>query len=163
MKSGSTKYDELFVQRCIGLIDILSVVPSLRLTANFIFQKCQTIMPRYYTIASSSAAFPEDLAIAISLSRYEVSLPEGKFMRDGLVSGYLEDVFNRVQAGGAEALAAETSMCFVKESNFVMPATHNIPIVMVGPGTGVVPFIGFMQERKKAVETAAAAADAASS
>lgn len=43
-------------------------------------------------------------------------------------------------------------MCFVKSSNFDMPATHDVPMIMVGPGTGVVPFIGFMQEREKALE-----------
>ena len=105
-------------------------------------------MPRYYTIASSSLAHPEDLTIAISLSRYEVSLPDGKTMRDGLVSGYLEDIAKEWEATGGKVEAS--TLCFVKESNFVMPVSHDIPIVMVGPGTGLVPFIGFMQEREKA-------------
>lgn len=52
-------------------------------------------MPRYYTIASSSAAYPEDLVVAVSLSRYEVTLPDGVVTRDGLVSGYLEEIFKR--------------------------------------------------------------------
>ena len=43
-------------------------------------------------------------------------------------------------------------MCFVKNSNFDMPATHDVPMIMVGPGTGVVPYIGFIQERQKAKE-----------
>ena len=41
-------------------------------------------------------------------------------------------------------------MTFVKNSNFDMPETHDVPMIMVGPGTGVVPFIGFMQERTTA-------------
>lgn len=151
VKNKSTKYDELFKQNNLGLLDILSVVPSLRLTPDFIFQKCDLIMPRYYTIASSSLAYPEDLTIAISLSRYEVTLPDTgeKLIRDGLVSGYLEQIHKSHLAAGGNGPIPDTTMCFVKDSNFVMPATHDVPILMVGPGTGVVPFIGFMQEREK--------------
>ena len=99
-------------------------------------------MPRYYTIASSSLAHPEDLTIAISLSRYQVNLPEGAQTRDGLVSGYLEDIANEWLA--KDGKMEVSTLCFVKESNFVMPNSHDVPILMVGPGTGLVPFIGFM-------------------
>ena len=103
MKNGSTLYEELFIKRQVGLIDIQTIVPSLRMKPNFIFQKCSTIMPRYYTIASSSLAHPEDLSIAISLSRYEVTLGDGsKVMREGLVSGYLEDIEKQWLANGGE-------------------------------------------------------------
>ena len=121
VKNGSTLYEELFIKRQVGLIDIQTIVPSLRMKPNFIFQKCSTIMPRYYTIASSSLAHPEDLSIAISLSRYEVTLGDGsKVMRDGLVSGYLEDIEKQWLANGGEPVPTQV-MCFVKDSNFVMP------------------------------------------
>ena len=103
-------------------------------------------MPRYYTIASSSIVQPTELMIAISLSRIEVELPDGKVTRDGLVSGYLEEILKNHQAGAPITIS---SMCFVKDSNFEMPFSTSIPMIMVGPGTGVVPFIGFMQEREK--------------
>jgi len=89
-KLGSKKYDEVLIKNNVGLIDLLEVFPSVTLKLEFIMQKCTTIMPRYYTIASSGLAHPKDLAIAISLTRIEMS--DGS-IRDGLTSGYYDDIF----------------------------------------------------------------------
>ena len=143
-KNGSKSYDEVFIKKQLGLIDMKKLLPSLQLTPDVLFQKCQLIMPRYYTIASSSAMHPEDLHIAISLSTIETQINDEKIDREGLVSRYLNDLWKRWQAGDKVAVS---SRCFVKDSNFTMPASPETPMIMVGPGTGVVPFIGFMQER----------------
>lgn len=61
-------------------------------------------MPRYYTIASSSIVHPNELMIAISLSRFEVELPDGKVIRDGLVSGYFEEILKNHHEGAPIAI-----------------------------------------------------------
>jgi len=37
---------------------------------------------------------------------------------------------------------------FVKDSMFHIPTDMSTPLVMVGPGTGVVPFIGIIEDRE---------------
>ncbi len=106
-------------------------------------------MPRYYTIASSNTMHPEDLHIAISLSAFETKVGGETIKREGLVSRYVNDLWKQWSAGNKLVVS---SKCFVKDSNFTMPASKDTPMIMVGPGTGVVPFIGFMQERVKARE-----------
>ena len=113
-------------------------------------------MPRYYTIASSSSMYPNELHIAISLSAYDVTVNGSSKKREGLVSGYLNDLWKQWKAGNTQL--SIKSKGFVKESLFEMPASAETPMIMIGPGTGVVPFIGFMQERqmtKKADKDAA--------
>jgi len=47
-------------------------------------------MPRYYTIASSSKMFPDDLKIGVSLTTAQLSNGKTKM---GLTSKFLDDIF----------------------------------------------------------------------
>ena len=87
-------------------------------------------MPRYYTIASSALVHPNEISIAISLSKFDA--PDGS-NRFGLTSGYLKNI--------KESGKDEIAKIFVKDSNFDM--RNDVPLLMVGPGTGIVPFIAF--------------------
>ena len=114
-----------------GLLHVLTeLFPSCSPPLEAFLQLSQKIMPRYYTIASSSVFDPTKIRIAISLTEDE------KFT--GLTSQFLKNVHDKREDG----------MCniFVKDSMFEMPKSYDTPMIMVGPGTGVVPFIGFLEE-----------------
>lgn len=127
------QFNEKFVAQNVGLIDLVQMYKSLNLSFEFLIQKCDTIMPRYYTIASSAIVSPHQIKIAISLSTF--TTVDGT-KRYGLTSAYLKALNN----GQGEA------QIFIKDSNFDM--NNNVPLLMVGPGTGIVPFIAFAEERE---------------
>jgi sulfite reductase alpha subunit-like flavoprotein/nitric oxide synthase oxygenase domain/subunit/hemoglobin-like flavoprotein len=84
--------------------------------------------PRLYSIASSNLVSPTTVEICVGLLAADGHL--------GLASGYLTSM----KAGSP--LWARCS-----ESSFVLPESPSSPIVMVGAGTGIAPFLGFVQER----------------
>jgi sulfite reductase alpha subunit-like flavoprotein len=59
----------------------------------------------------------------------------------GITSKYINDIFGSIQDFSIEKV---TNKIFIKDSQFLQPDDVKVPIIMVGPGTGVVPFIGFM-------------------
>lgn len=93
------------------------------------------LQPRLYSISSSPLADPHRVALTVSVVRYENL--HGR-ARGGVCSPFLAD------AGPDTRVPV-----FVQRSpHFRPPADASLPMVMVGPGTGVAPFVGFLEERR---------------
>jgi sulfite reductase (NADPH) flavoprotein alpha-component len=115
------------------VLDLLEAAPH-RLTEEQLLSLLRPLAPRYYSIASSRKAVPEEAHLLVAAVRYEAL---GR-ARSGLAS---VDVAERRKAG-------DRLRVFLKPNpHFRLPADPERPIVMIGPGTGVAPFRAFMQER----------------
>ncbi|WP_033283918.1 bifunctional nitrate reductase/sulfite reductase flavoprotein subunit alpha [Streptomyces sp. NRRL F-525] len=93
------------------------------------------LQPRLYSISSSPLVDPHSVSLTVSVVRYE-SL-NGR-PRGGVCSPFLAD---------AEA-GTEVPVFVQRSPHFRPPADPATPMVMVGPGTGVAPFVGFLHERR---------------
>ncbi|SRX82693.1 putative nitrate/sulfite reductase [Amycolicicoccus subflavus DQS3-9A1] [Mycolicibacterium parafortuitum] len=93
------------------------------------------LTPRQYSISSSPLVSPHEVQLTMSVVRYRGA--DGT-ARGGVASTYLAD------------RPANTPVpVFVQRSpHFRPPAESHTPMIMVGPGTGVAPFRGFLQERR---------------
>ena len=91
---------------------------------------------RLYSISSSLAACPNSVHLTVATVQYESF---GR-MRQGVASGWM--------AGRVDE--STPIPCFITPNNkFRLPAPdQDVPIIMVGPGTGVAPFRAFVQERR---------------
>ncbi len=115
------------------VIDLLEAAPH-RLTAEQLTSLLRPLPPRYYSVASSLKAAPDEAHLLVAAVRYET---HGR-ARNGVAS---VDIADRRKAG-------ERMKVFVKPNqHFRLPADPERPIIMIGPGTGVAPFRAFMQER----------------
>jgi sulfite reductase (NADPH) flavoprotein alpha-component len=91
------------------------------------------LTPRSYSISSSPLVSPHEVQLTVSVLRYR-SVRGGD--RGGVSSTFLAD-----RASHAEV--------FLQPSpHFRPPEDGATPMIMVGPGTGIAPFRGFLQERR---------------
>ena len=94
------------------------------------------LQPRLYSISSSPRAHPDEVHLTVGAVRYEAA----NRRRKGVCSTFLAD----------RCAAGETTVpVFVHaNSNFRLPADGSVPVIMVGPGTGIAPFRAFLEERR---------------
>eukprot|EP01062_Namystynia_karyoxenos_P027986 TRINITY_DN212_c0_g2_i1.p1 TRINITY_DN212_c0_g2~~TRINITY_DN212_c0_g2_i1.p1 ORF type:complete len:724 (+),score=257.53 TRINITY_DN212_c0_g2_i1:98-2173(+) len=106
----------------------LALFPSTRVPLDFFMETMPRTQPRWYSIASDSAAAEQKGSIHIC-----VALTPG-----GLASTFLHSTPE-----------GESVPCFVRKSTFHLPPRDKKrPLVMIGPGTGVAPLVGFLHRRR---------------
>ncbi|MFF8194849.1 molybdopterin-dependent oxidoreductase [Streptomyces bobili] len=93
------------------------------------------LQPRLYSISSSPLTDPHLVSLTVSVVRYENLAGRP---RQGVCSPFLAD------AGPG----TEVPVHVQRSPHFRPPADPATPMVMVGPGTGVAPFVGFLEERR---------------
>ena len=116
------------------IIDLLETAPG-SLTAEQLTALLRPLPPRYYSIASSRRAAGEEAHLLVAGLRYTSHGRE----RAGVAS---VDITARHREG-------DKLKVFLRPNPyFRLPADQHRPVIMVGPGTGLAPFRGFLQERE---------------
>jgi cytochrome P450 / NADPH-cytochrome P450 reductase len=129
-------YKDAVLARRKSAIDLLEEFPACQLPFNVYLEMLPPLRPRYYSISSSPLAEAKRCSITVAVVAAPARSGRGVF--EGVCSNYLLQ-----QPEGALVQA------FVKDtkSTFRLPDDPRTPLVMVGPGTGLAPFRGFLQER----------------
>ncbi|NOQ15137.1 MAG: sulfite reductase subunit alpha [Methyloprofundus sp.] len=116
-------------------LDLLLQFPAMQFSAAEFIALLKPLQHRAYSISSSGKANPETVHLTISSVRYNSHNRDHK----GVCSTYLAD------------LADENTpiRCFFSPNKvFRVPENDELPMIMVGPGTGIAPFRAFLQERE---------------
>lgn len=111
------------------LADVLHEYP-IDCSADELLGTLKRLQPRLYSIASSAKAYPREVHLTVAAVRY------GR--RKGVSSTFLAD---RVGDG-------EVPLFVQPSKHFRTPRDGEVPMIMIGPGTGVAPFRAFLQERR---------------
>lgn len=114
------------------IIDVIRQYPAAIDAQQFV-DMLRRLIPRSYSISSSLVANPDEVHLTVAAVHYDA------FGREhwGAASTQLAD---RSQAGDTVSVFVE------RNTRFRLPGP-DVPIIMIGPGTGVAPFRAFVEER----------------
>ena len=131
---------ELYRSEILGkrksVFDLMEEHPACELPFHAYLEMLSLLAPRYYSISSSPASDPSRCSVTVAVVAGAAS--SGRGIYKGTCSNYL-----------AGRRAGETIHATVRETKagFRLPDDASLPIIMIGPGTGLAPFRGFLQER----------------
>jgi sulfite reductase (NADPH) flavoprotein alpha-component len=116
------------------LIDLIIDYPAKFSEEGDFLSVLRKLQPRLYSISSSHRMHSDEVHLSVGLVNYE---SHGR-QRGGVCSNFL-----------ARRNLDESVKIYIHENNaFRLPANDDLPMIMVGPGTGIAPFRAFIEERK---------------
>jgi sulfite reductase (NADPH) flavoprotein alpha-component len=116
-------------------IDLLLQFPQVEFSAAELISLLKPLQHRAYSISSSGKVHPETVHLTVASVRYESHGRQHK----GVCSTFLADRADE---------STEVRCFFTPNKVFRVPEDNTLPMIMVGPGTGLAPFRAFLQERE---------------
>ena len=121
-------------------VDLATDFPGVVTEPQQLFNVLQRLTPRMYSIASSQALHKDNVQTTVRVVRYDA---HGR-NRQGVASGHLGD-----RAGEGTTMP----IFLHSNANFRLPEDTSMPVIMIGPGTGIAPFRAFLEERQATGQT----------
>jgi sulfite reductase (NADPH) flavoprotein alpha-component len=116
-------------------LDICKEYPQIQVTADELLDVLTPIVPRLYSISSAWSKHPREAHVTLAVVEYDAH----ERHRYGLCSGYM---------GKFLQIGQSVPVYIQRSRHFHLPPDSSTDIIMVGPGTGVAPFLSFLQHRE---------------
>ncbi|KAJ3076396.1 hypothetical protein HDU98_003652 [Podochytrium sp. JEL0797] len=128
---------DAFLKKNRTLLDLMASYPSVNVSLAELLCSVSSMVPRRYSIASSPLVMKDKVSLAVGVVEDVV----GGKTYFGQSSGF----FHRVAGKEGVKLVANVKSC---KDSFRAPEDAAVPLIMVCAGTGIAPFMGFLQDRK---------------
>jgi len=168
---GGSDYSNFVRGKYIGLVQLLQTFPSCTPPIARVLELLPQLLPREYSIASYAGKQDSRFKFVFNV----IELPSFQNNdRLGLCTSWLDsltygirssDIEEGMQSLALNSASSETPpeeklksvtmdgreqirMYFRRPTGFRFPTDPTKPLIMIGPGTGVAPFIGFLEKRE---------------
>jgi sulfite reductase alpha subunit-like flavoprotein len=141
LADSTEEYNRYIVANHINITELLQDFPSLSFhkRGDELLEILPPLLPRFYSIASSSLVNPNTIDIVVAVVKFQTAMNR---IHKGVCSNYLASLVPNGKEGKESA-----ALAFVKSSLFRLPEDPQVPVIMIGAGTGIAPFRAFVQER----------------
>jgi sulfite reductase (NADPH) flavoprotein alpha-component len=119
---------------CLDVLAAIEKFEGVRPDPEAFIEALDPLQPRLFSISSSPKVHGSRVALTVDAVRYDI----GKRTRLGVASTFLA---GRLNPGDKIRVYVQ------RAEHFGLPADPSVPIVMIGPGTGIAPFRAFLYER----------------
>ncbi|XP_041976849.1 nitric oxide synthase-like isoform X1 [Aricia agestis] len=133
----STKYDDWRHHYYPHLAEVLAAVPTCRPHAALLAALLPPLQPRFYSISSTPLVDPTRIHVTVAVVVYKTQNGEGA-THYGVCSTYLQNLTPN----------SELFVFIRRAPSFYMPQDISVPLILVGPGSGIAPFRGFWHHRR---------------
>jgi cytochrome P450 / NADPH-cytochrome P450 reductase len=134
--ASAERYRNEVLNKRKSVFNLLEEHPACELPFHAYLEMLTLLAPRYYSISSSPSVDANRCCVTVGV--VEGAASSGRGIYKGVCSNYL-----------AGRRAGETIHATLRKTKagFRLPDDPAVPIIMIGPGTGLAPFRGFLQER----------------
>ncbi|XP_049858978.1 NADPH--cytochrome P450 reductase [Schistocerca gregaria] len=134
---GKSLYNQWIIKDNRNIVHILEDLPSCKPALDHLCELLPRLQARYYSISSSPKVYPNSVHVTAVLVDY--TTPTGRHNK-GVATSWLKKKQPKEDF-------TPTTPIYIRRSQFRLPTRTQTPIIMIGPGTGLAPFRGFIQER----------------
>ncbi|KAK9767368.1 hypothetical protein K7432_002905 [Basidiobolus ranarum] len=159
--------------------DAIPVDQRMEIPIPLLIEGLGRLQPRYYSISSSGSVYPDTVHITAAVLQYQTPAHPDR-VKYGVATNYLYSIHRHMEGTAIEEIAENKPFptyyihgvhdqqvveantndsqllikvpAYIRKSNFRLPTDSKKPVIMIGPGTGIAPFRGFVQERIYQVE-----------
>jgi len=129
-------YENEILKKRVSILDLLERYASIDLPIKELLELLPPIKPRLYSIASSPYLDNQKVALTVAVVHSPAWSGQGEYK--GVASNYLACL----PVGGQVQMEIQPAV-----TSFQLPEDSSIPVIMIGAGSGIAPFRGFVQER----------------
>jgi len=136
LADNSAAFQAQIADKRVTVVDLLQRHPDIALQIGGLLELCAAIRPRFYSISSTPLDDPREATLTVG------TLDAPAWSGIGQYRGFASSYLMGLQAG-------ETLLGYVRRPNpvFAPPADPRLPMILIGPGTGIAPLRGFLRER----------------